>query len=91
MAIVTIHGPAEEILSDVQRLRGGKRTVRLTVGLTDLEHSKMMYPHFIPEIKGGQTQEAHEILDKLVRQRRIDQGTEERLDSLIEEFGRFTD
>jgi len=88
-ATVTIEGPAEEVLADVQRLRGGTRRV-----LIEARVPSRGYPGYqdrmLPEIKGGQTQKAMELLELLHKQTIIDEDTDRRLARLIEDFGEFT-
>jgi hypothetical protein len=87
-ARVTLEGPAEELLVDVQSLRGGKRSVHLSV-----EVSRRHYwapDHHIPEIKGGQIQAALEKLEMMSKQTIVDEETDQRLERLIKDFGQFT-
>jgi hypothetical protein len=86
---VTFEGPAEEILRAAQTLRGGgNRTVTITI-----ENSRGgPIPAFysLPPIREGQIQRALETLDTLGRQTIVNRETEERLDMLVRDFGRFT-
>lgn len=87
-ATVTIEGPAEEILRAVQHLRGGKRTVRLTIETARGGPIPPVYS--LPAISDGQIQRALETLDNLSRQTIVDDESERRIDMLVREFGRFT-
>lgn len=87
-ARITIEGPAEEILAEMYRLRGGTRSVHLTVYLPDRHYSSA--DHFFPEIKSGQTQTAMMKVETMARQTVIDDATAIRLSSLIRDFGQLT-
>ncbi len=88
-ATVTIEGPAEDILADVQRLRGGQRRVSLS---TEPRRGYLGFSnHYIPDIKGGHVQDALEKLEFMSKQTVIDSETEQRLERLIRDFGIFTD
>ena len=88
-ARLTIEGPAEEILREAQKLRGGKRSVSLSVVVSRQHYSDPH--HFIPEIKEGKFQAALEKLEMLRRQTIIDAETDRRLDTLIRDFGSVTE
>lgn len=87
-ATVTLSGPAEDVLKNVQALRGCNRSVSLTVEV-DWKRSPGGSQMF-PEIKGGDIQAALEKLQKLAHQTLVDADTDRRLEALIREFGKFT-
>jgi hypothetical protein len=87
-ARVLIAGPAEEILSAVRLLHGGKRSVHLSIEVSTRHYSDR--DHYLPAIKDGQTQAAVEKLELMSRQTIVDDETDRRLERLIREFGEFT-
>lgn len=88
-ATVTLSGPAEDVLKNVQSLRGCARAVSLNVEV-DWKRSAAGSQTF-PEIKGGDIQAALEKLQKLSQQTLVDSETDRRLEGLIRDFGRFTE
>lgn len=87
-ASVTIKGPADELLGALQSLRGGERTVHLSVEVPTRHYWDR--DHYLPGIKNGQIQAALEKLETMSRQTVIDDETDRRLERLIREFGAFT-
>lgn len=89
-ATVTIVGPADELLADLQRLARGRREVSLSVEVPR-RHYRTGDFHSFPRIKGGQIQDALEKLDKLCQQTVLSEETAGRLDRLIRDYGRLTE
>jgi hypothetical protein len=92
VAEVLIEGYAEDVLADVRRLRGGRRTVNLSVtppNRSGTGHS-ILDEYRLPAIKGGNIREALEKLELLNKQARISVDDDQRVARLIEEFGDFT-
>jgi hypothetical protein len=87
-ARVIIEGPAEEILSALRLVRGGKRSVHLSVEVSTRHYSDQ--DHFLPVIKDGQTQAAMEKLEVVSRQTIVDDEPDRRLERLIRDYGEFT-
>ncbi|MEX2617816.1 MAG: hypothetical protein WD767_17130 [Alphaproteobacteria bacterium] len=89
-AVVTIEGPAEEILARVRNLKTGERAVSIEATLPRRGGRGIDF-HTLPIIKNGETQTAIEQLERLHRQTIVDEDTDRRLENLIIEFGRFTE
>jgi hypothetical protein len=87
-ASITIEGPAEELLAALRYIKGGKRSVRLSVEVSTRHYSDRF--HFIPEIKDGQTYQALRKLESMSDQTVVDANTDRKLQELISEFGEFT-
>jgi hypothetical protein len=88
-ATVTISGSAERVLAAIQGVRGVRRSAQLAVEILRPGVYDTPY-HLIPEIKDGDTRNAHHKLGLLSDQRLVDDECERRIDGLIRDFGLFT-
>ena len=91
-ATVKIEGVAEEVLSELRKLRGCKREVHLNVDTYTPGVRRVAYysDYSLPVIEGGQTANALRQIGELAHQNRISLEDEKRIGDMIQQFGDLT-